>query len=91
MNSFLSNIYFSLIINIAHFSAVFILDMQTTWEEYKDWSPDGIDPNVEQIYKKAVEKMTMLLPHEQKLVSTATQYRQSCMTNTSLLANYCKS
>ncbi len=43
-------------------------DMQSTWEEYKDWCEDGVDTNVEQIYKKALEKLTTVLNHEKKLV-----------------------
>ena len=46
-----------------------IIDMQSTWEEYKEWCEDGVDSYVEQIYKKALDKLITLLPFEKKLVS----------------------
>ena len=43
--------------------------MENTFKEYKDWCPDEIDPNIEQAYNKAAEKLQHLLHYEDALVN----------------------
>ncbi|KAK2145987.1 hypothetical protein LSH36_641g00031 [Paralvinella palmiformis] len=42
-------------------------EMENTFKEYKDWCPDEIDPNIEQAYNKAAEKLQHLLHYEDAL------------------------
>ena len=46
--------------------------MENTLKEYKDWCPDEADPNIEQAYNKAQEKLKQLLPYEDALVDNYT-------------------
>ena len=43
--------------------------MENTFKEYEDWCPDEIDPNIEQAYNKAAEKLQHLLHYEDALVN----------------------
>ena len=44
------------------------VDMETTFEEYKQWATDGVDVNVEKLYAKALEKKSEIEPYETALV-----------------------
>ncbi len=44
--------------------------MQTTYEEYKEWTEDGeLEPALQAVYEKARDKAVKLMPLEDKLVS----------------------
>lgn len=46
--------------------------MQTTFEEYKEWTEDGsVDPAVQTAYDKAKAKAEKLMQFENDLVGTA--------------------
>ncbi len=44
--------------------------MQTTCEEYKEWTESGeLEPAVQAVYERARDKAVKLMPLEDKLVS----------------------
>ena len=43
--------------------------MESTWEEYKEWSGDELDANIKMIYEKSLKKLKVIMPYEKTLVS----------------------
>lgn len=46
----------------------YVIDMEKTFEEYKEWTQNILDPNVVREYQRALKKLEKIQPFEESLV-----------------------